>query len=1468
MEINIQIKNAQPEDLLQDTEQSAVGSGAKAKRKAQPFSAFRKHEGRTMRSPAYAKAVIFVGIARATTGAITNNGKHKTRQTAAGQKESHGLQISKTESLTKDNIQIVRSQDNIQISFPQDNAEIQGIGQFKVNWKDIEIPQFPIHDSTKQYVDALCAAAEFRIDQGVLLEHDLTWDRGGDPTPETMRRFYFLQSSDLTLQNPPLPTRQEKILFWSHATDVGALFNMLKERNMRPMNAHGVAAFGCNIFYALGHEMSGSDIDEHNLTRVIFNTTRSAKNLAGIVVGGRAWGSLRKHLGGSYETARAATEEDEVLKDANAKAYCVSRNRYCFTCIAFEQLMTPPSTANTLISQYQRAAGITPQGSIEYAVVGVRQRERIEHTNSGTLASDNTVAVVATYASARIQPGYATFAAAAATVQHTAGASQCNKYTDDIGNHGLAGMDVRDVTVAHFCRHGMEEFGLRGLSHGKFTGMILTRNIAESVLLSQLQKKLRENNIDVDATIDAIHQSKGQKAPDKVKEAITFVAPLVDTIMDAIKPWAQVRNYGAKNTEGDNQAAQRMQVLEEQTAKYKQRLRSAGIDVTPQKSLPLQNEPNEGPEATAAPPKRRRLTKGAIKQRNEDILAEPHNVIRASGQEPPTSMTSIATWITNLKKSLPRDKHAEVDNHIQSVQTILEGAKYTKAELQEMATRWGLPMSLTTAPKASPKNLQQLIAAVTYLAVLNKQTYATATRDASFCYIGSTNITVAKREYNRVAKLRQLQQLKLPKIEIAIRYWNDSQTYQHYSTILLSQHSEYIDAWAEEHSLIQRWQPKLNYPFVTKELVKKAQFWKLLYAISSDTKQEFEASKELRSGKHEATHPSLERALWNHKRKVTDMGRHWKPTECQCAQFIKQHPRAQVHEGHVVTGLETLQLHSTNQIFQNIGAGNAFYSSKKRIKKQHQEQFQRWLKHHQFPRDQRILDDFDDFFEQEWKQHRLQLQREPRLTHRLAKNILGMIPDDYIVHNEDHANAHLMIYCPNIYNQAAYNTWMDKQTFRMLDADPAEIKQAMKNNTPKIVAKHYAKLLDYEKPLPYGYILMKRKKRWAKGRTIIAYSNTCIGKLLKIAALALHQMLRITWPNHFGDVSSPQLWEEIHQLFYNNEHLYPERHLKFLNHDLVGFFNSIPQSDILQSIQFLTSQFLDEHNATITVDPYNKIAPAHSGRSTHSLKSNMVKMQAEHIPAIIQFSFDACAFTAIGEVFQQTCGTSMGNQISPILSTCAIVATEITWLRMYGQFVSSAHLHDKFWIRRYVDNRAIIVDEDELQHNPFIQQLASLHFYKKPVQLEDEACDDFLGLRIHADNRKITYNLHREPWRYRLPQSAGTTKLRLSGYHSRKHLIRTIAYPEDVAQRQIQELDDLYGDLGYARLLKTQQSQRPDTYGLKKTTDLTYPQMDNIAVTTLKSNYRLIISAYTTNRIEDICREDKRYLRMLGFNLP
>ena len=90
-----------------------------------------------------------------------------------------------------------------------------------MDWDSFEVAAFPVQDDMQRYVEALCASAKFRISGGVLLEHDLTWDRGGEATPETMRRFYYLAASDLALKDPPIPTKSERILFWCHGTDVG-----------------------------------------------------------------------------------------------------------------------------------------------------------------------------------------------------------------------------------------------------------------------------------------------------------------------------------------------------------------------------------------------------------------------------------------------------------------------------------------------------------------------------------------------------------------------------------------------------------------------------------------------------------------------------------------------------------------------------------------------------------------------------------------------------------------------------------------------------------------------------------------------------------------------------------------------------------------------------------------------------------------------------------------------------------------------------------------------------------------------------------------------------------------------------------------------------------------------------------------------------------------------------------------------
>ena len=58
-------------------------------------------------------------------------------------------------------------------------------------------------------------------------------------------------------------------------------------------------------------------------------------------------------------------------------------------------------------------------------------------------------------------------------------------------------------------------------------------------------------------------------------------------------------------------------------------------------------------------------------------------------------------------------------------------------------------------------------------------------------YIGSTGTGIAKREYNRHAKLKQLQHKRPISAELSLRYWHSQQTLHHYSTIYLSHHDTY-----------------------------------------------------------------------------------------------------------------------------------------------------------------------------------------------------------------------------------------------------------------------------------------------------------------------------------------------------------------------------------------------------------------------------------------------------------------------------------------------------------------------------------------------------------------------------------------------------------------------------------------------------------------------------------------------------
>ena len=96
---------------------------------------------------------------------------------------------------------------------------------------------------------------------------------------------------------------------------------------------------------------------------------------------------------------------------------------------------------------------------------------------------------------------------------------------------------------------------------------------------------------------------------------------------------------------------------------------------------------------------------------------------------------------------------------------------------------------------------------------------------------------------------------------------------------------------------------------------------------------------------------------------------------------------------------------------------------------------------------------------------------------------------------------------PDIFEQVEGSTEFHRQT--TLQAIPAGVR------------KEYQWGLDTSASLPYGYVLLKRKKQFLVGRTIVAYRGTILAKLLTGAALVLKQLLTTVWGLALGAALRP-----------------------------------------------------------------------------------------------------------------------------------------------------------------------------------------------------------------------------------------------------------------------------------------------------------------------------------------------------------
>ena len=112
------------------------------------------------------------------------------------------------------------------------------------------------------------------------------------------------------------------------------------------------------------------------------------------------------------------------------------------------------------------------------------------------------------------------------------------------------------------------------------------------------------------------------------------------------------------------------------------------------------------------------------------------------------------------------------------------------------------------------------------------------------------------------------------------------------------------------------------------------------------------------------------------------------------------------------------------------------------------------------------------------------------------------------------------------------------------------------------------------------------------------------------------------------------------------------------------------------------------------------------------------------------------------------------------------------------------HTEIHFVYYRYVDNRFIAFNSTFLKHLA-TRTLIHPDFYGNPVQLEPVEDMHLLGFDVDLHQRTISYIPPDAPWKIRDYASAGSTRLRLSGLHSRAHLIRKYTYPSLAVERAL-----------------------------------------------------------------------------------
>ena len=156
----------------------------------------------------------------------------------------------------------------------------------------------------------------------------------------------------------------------------------------------------------------------------------------------------------------------------------------------------------------------------------------------------------------------------------------------------------------------------------------------------------------------------------------------------------------------------------------------------------------------------------------------------------------------------------------------------------------------------------------------------------------------------------------------------------------------------------------------------------------------------------------------------------------------------------------------------------------------------------------------------------------------------------------------------------------------------------------------------------------------------------------------------------------------------------------------------------------------------------------------------------------------------------------MGSPLSPALCLMVVSISEQIWATSFKSILTNHHLFVRHI--RYVDNRLVLGDP-QTQRLPPYEVLLDDGFYGKPIVLETEPDQEFLGFMLETNPLELIYFGPTNVSQVLSPFSASPPKVLLSGFRSRCHIVVNGAFPTHRVQQGLAQLVDLYSTAGFDR---------------------------------------------------------------------